>query len=131
MDTRPTDIRLRKLSNLLELTYADGRCFNLPAEYLRVYSPSAEVKGHGTGQEVLQYGKRHVRLCGVSPVGHYGIKLVFDDDHSSGIYTWDYLYELGNKQNDLWQDYLQRLAAAGRLRDDAQVIKIVDPAKTD
>ena len=131
MDTRPGSVRLRKLSNVLELTYADGRRFSLPAELLRVYSPSADVQGHGKGQEVLQYGKRHVRLVSVTPVGHYGVQLAFDDTHNTGIYTWDYLYRLGDEQDSLWQDYLQRLAAAGRLRDDAQVIKIVDPAKTD
>lgn len=131
MVTRPTSVRLRKLSNVLELSYADGRCFSLPAEFLRVYSPSADVKGHGKGQEVLQYGKRQVQLASVTPVGHYGVQLAFDDGHNTGIYAWDYLYRLGSEQDKLWQDYLQRLAAAGRLRDDAQVIKIVDPAKTD
>lgn len=131
MDKRPTSVRLRKVSNLLELTYADGHCFSLPAEFLRVYSPSADVKGHGEGQAVLQFGKRHVKLTNVTPTGHYGIQLAFDDGHDTGIYTWNYLHKLGSQQQSLWQDYLQRLADAGRLRDDAQVIKIVDPAKTD
>ena len=122
MNRQPTSIRLRKTSNVLELGYADGTCYTLPAELLRVYSPSAEV---------LQHGKRHVRMTGIEAVGHYAVQLTFDDGHNTGIYSWDYLYQLGTRQDELWQDYLDRLAKAGRLRDDAQVITIVDPAKTD
>tara|TARA_R110002072_G_scaffold284396_4_gene448617 strand:+ start:84645 stop:85040 length:396 start_codon:yes stop_codon:yes gene_type:complete len=131
MNRQPTSIRLRKTSNVLELGYADGTCYTLPAELLRVYSPSADVQGHGKGQEVLQHGKRHVRMTGIEAVGHYAVQLTFDDGHNTGIYSWDYLYQLGTRQDELWQDYLDRLAKAGRLRDDAQVITIVDPAKTD
>lgn len=114
---QPAALRLRKRSNVLELDYDDGRAFSLPAEYLRVYSPSAEVRGHGPGQEVLQVGKRLVRLEQVEPIGHYGVKLYFDDGHDTGIYTWDYLLELGTDQSALWQDYLDRLDAAGKRRE--------------
>jgi len=131
MNRQPTSIRLRKTSNVLELGYADGTSYTLPAELLRVYSPSADVQGHGKGQEVLQYGKRHVRMTGIEAVGHYAVQLTFDDGHNTGIFSWDYLYQLGTRQDELWQDYLDRLAKAGRLRDDAQVITIVDPAKAD
>lgn len=128
---QPVSVRLRKVSNVLELSYADGQVFSLPAELLRVYSPSAEVKGHGAGQAVLQAGKRLVKLAAVTPMGHYALQLSFDDGHDSGIYTWDYLYHLATDQQALWQDYEQRLATAGRLRDDVQVITIVDPSKAD
>ncbi|HWK53575.1 MAG TPA: DUF971 domain-containing protein [Hyphomicrobiales bacterium] len=114
---QPAALRLRKRSNVLELDYEDGRTFSLPAEFLRVYSPSAEVRGHGPGQEVLQTGKRLVRLEQLEPIGHYGVKLHFDDGHNTGIYTWDYLLELGEGQTQLWQDYLDRLEAAGAPRE--------------
>jgi DUF971 family protein len=129
---KPTGVRLRRKSALLELGYADGTVYELPAEFLRVYSPSAEVRGHGKGQAVLQTGKRQVGLIGAEAMGHYGIRLIFDDRHDSGIYSWDYLYELCSQQETLWQDYLNRLQAAGASRDalpaDTQVITIVDPA---
>ena len=129
---KPTGVRLRRKSALLELSYANGTVYELPAEFLRVYSPSAEVRGHGKGQAVLQTGKRQVGLIGAEAVGHYGIRLIFDDRHDSGIYSWDYLYELCSQQETLWQDYLNRLQAAGASRDalpaDTQVITIVDPA---
>jgi DUF971 family protein len=112
----PSQIHLHKRSQKLELVYADAR-FELPAEYLRVFSPSAEVKGHGPGQETLQWGKKHVAVTGIEPQGHYAIKLVFNDGHDSGIYTWDYLYELGARHEEKWQDYLQRLAHAKKSRD--------------
>ena len=113
---KPTDIRLHKPSRVLELTFEDGTTFKLPAEYLRVYSPSAEVQGHGPGQEVLQVGKEDVGIDNIEPIGHYAIKLMFDDNHDSGIYSWDYLYELGVTYDERWQDYLDRLAAGGHKR---------------
>ena len=113
---KPTDIRLHKLSRVLELTFEDGATFKLPAEYLRVYSPSAEVQGHGPGQEVLQVGKEDVGIDNIEPIGHYAIKLFFDDNHDTGLYSWDYLYELGETYEARWQDYLERLEAAGQKR---------------
>lgn len=114
---QPTDIRLHRKTAVLELVYPDGTRHALPAEFLRVYSPSAEVRGHGPGQEVLQTGKRAVKIDRVEPVGHYAIKLHFDDDHNTGIYTWEYLHELGTQQQELWDRYLQRLQAAGARRE--------------
>ncbi len=113
---KPTAINLHKVSRLLELSFEDGANFKLPAEYLRVYSPSAEVQGHGPGQEVLQVGKEDVAIDDIEPIGHYAIKLVFDDNHDSGIYSWSYLYELGQTYEQRWQQYLERLAAAGHER---------------
>ncbi len=113
---KPTEINLHKVSRLLELSFEDGANFKLPAEYLRVYSPSAEVQGHGPGQEVLQVGKEDVAIDDIEPIGHYAIKLVFDDNHDSGIYSWSYLYELGQTYEQRWQQYLERLAAAGHER---------------
>ncbi len=113
---KPTDINLHKISRVLELAFEDGSSFQLPAEYLRVYSPSAEVQGHSPGQEVLQIGKEDVGIDNIEPIGHYAIKLVFDDNHDSGIYSWDYLYELGQTYEDRWQAYLDRLEAAGHKR---------------
>jgi DUF971 family protein len=124
----PTDIKLHKQSATLELSYADGSKHQLSAEFLRVHSPSAEVRGHGKGQEVLQVGKQQVKLLNIEPVGNYAVKLSFDDGHDSGIYSWSYLYELGNEYEVLWRDYLDRLAAAGASRSalppDTQVISI-------
>ena len=113
----PTEIKLHQKSRVLELRYADGRSFRLPYEFLRVYSPSAEVRGHGPGQEVLQTGKREVDIRALEPVGSYAVQPVFSDGHSTGIYSWEYLYELGERQEELWQDYLAKLAAAGASRD--------------
>lgn len=110
---RPTDIHLHQISRILDITFDDGAHFSLPCEFLRVYSPSAEVRGHGPGQETLQTDKEDVNIVGIEPVGHYAIKLVFSDAHSTGIYSWDYLYDLGRQQAELWQSYLDRLAAAG------------------
>ncbi len=129
MDTlQPTDIKLHTKSATLELVYADGSSHRLSAEFLRVYSPSAEVRGHGEGQEVLQPGKRQVRLLNIEPMGNYAIKLSFDDGHETGIYSWPYLHQLGSEQESLWAKYLDRLRAAGASRDelpaDTQVIKI-------
>lgn len=113
---RPTDIRLHQASRRLDITFDDGAQFSLPCEFLRVFSPSAEVRGHGPGQEVLQTGKEDVNIIGIEPVGQYAIKLVFSDGHDTGLYSWDYLYQIGRQQQQLWQDYLQRLAAAGHAR---------------
>ena len=110
---RPTDIRLHQRSRKLEITFDDGASFMLPCEYLRVHSPSAEVRGHGPGQEVLQSGKESVNIVGIEPVGQYAIKPVFSDGHDTGLYTWDYLYDLGRRQDELWRTYLDRLTAAG------------------
>lgn len=113
---KPTDINLHQKSRILELTYDDGSHFELPCEYLRVYSPSAAVTGHGPGQEVLQLNKEEVNINGIEPQGNYAIKLVFDDEHDTGLYTWDYLYELGSTYEEKWQDYLDRLSEAGHER---------------
>lgn len=127
----PTAIHLHKRSGILELVWPDGSNHELNAEFLRVHSPSAEVRGHGPGQEVLQTGKMHVRILQLEPVGHYALRLHFDDDHNTGIYTWDYLHELGTDQKRLWEDYLRRLREAGANREalppDTQVVRIIDP----
>jgi DUF971 family protein len=109
----PTELTVRRQSKVVEIAFDDGAAFSIPFELMRVYSPSAEVQGHGPGQEVLQLGKREVLINGVEPVGNYGIKPVFNDGHESGIYTWDTLYKLGKDQDRLWKDYLGRLEAAG------------------
>lgn len=114
---RPTEIKLHQRSRLLELSFDDGKTFQLPCEFLRVYSPSAEVAGHGPGQEVLQTGKRDVEITGVEPVGTYAVQLSFSDGHDTGIYSWDLLYNYGLHQEELWQDYLRRLEEAGASRD--------------
>jgi DUF971 family protein len=113
MDVTPNEIRLRKKSRLLVVSFEDGSSFELPFEYLRVFSPSADVKGHGPGQEVLQLGKQAVEITAVEPVGHYAVRLVFSDGHNTGLYTWKYLYELGREQAGNWRSYLDRLKAAG------------------
>jgi DUF971 family protein len=109
----PTELAVRQKSRVLDMTFDDGVSFSLPFEYLRVYSPSAEVRGHGVGQEVLQLGKRDVNITALEPVGNYAVKPTFSDGHDTGLYTFDYLYKLGSEQAALWQDYLQRLADAG------------------
>jgi DUF971 family protein len=116
MNITPTDIRLHSKSRLLEIVFKD-ETFMLPCEYLRVNSPSAEVKGHGPGQEVLQLNKEAVNIVAIEPVGHYAVRLIYSDSHSSGLYTWDYLYELGNNRYCRWQDYLAQLKAAGEQRE--------------
>ena len=113
----PTEIKLHQTSRAMELSFADGTSFRLPYEFLRVYSPSAEVRGHGPGQETLQVGKRDVTIAELEPVGHYAVRPKFSDGHDTGIYSWDYLYDLGERQEELWQRYLARLAAAGASRD--------------
>jgi DUF971 family protein len=110
----PQEIKLRTASRLLEVSFDDGQVFQLPFEYLRVHSPSAEVKGHGPGQEVLVLGKEAVGVRAVEPVGQYAVKLVFDDGHDTGLYTWKYLYELGRDRAANWGKYLERKAAASR-----------------
>jgi DUF971 family protein len=117
----PTDITLHRKSKILEIVFDDGSRFELPFEFLRVYSPSAEVRGHGVGQEVLQQGKEGVDIVRLEPVGAYAIKPTFSDGHESGLYSWDYLYLLGSRQDELWQEYLQRLAREGGSRDPADV----------
>jgi DUF971 family protein len=112
----PTEIKLHQKSRVMEIAYDDGRTFRLPYEYLRVYSPSAEVRGHGPGQEVLQVGKRDVDIKALEPVGSYAVQPTFSDGHATGIYSWDYLYELGLEQEGNWADYLKRLEAAGASR---------------
>jgi len=112
----PTEIKLHSLSRILDVTFDDGINFRLSCEFLRVYSPSAAVRGHGPGQEVLQLNKEQVNIKAIDPVGMYAVKLVFDDGHDSGLYSWQYLYELGEEQEERWQDYLQRLSQAGHQR---------------
>ncbi len=113
----PTAITVHQQSRALEIAFDDGAHFRIPFELMRVYSPSAEVQGHGPGQEVLQTGKREVVITEVMPVGHYGLQPQFSDGHDSGIFTWDYLYRLGAEQAEFWQRYEERLAAAGADRD--------------
>jgi DUF971 family protein len=112
----PTDIRLHQTSRVLEIAFDDGRSFRLPYEYLRVFSPSAEVRGHGPGQEVLQVGKREIEIRQVEPVGSYAIQPTFSDGHATGIYSWDYLYQLGLEQDIRWEAYLKQMEAAGASR---------------
>ena len=113
----PVEIKLHQQSRAMELTYSDGKVFRLPFEFLRVYSPSAEVRGHGQGQEVLQTGKKSVGILALEPVGSYAVQPTFSDGHSTGIYSWEYLYELGENQQALWAQYLERLGAAGASRE--------------
>ncbi|MGQ0708202.1 MAG: gamma-butyrobetaine hydroxylase-like domain-containing protein [Rhodoferax sp.] len=113
----PESLVVHGASRVLEIAFDDGARFALPFEFLRVYSPSAEVQGHGAGQEVLQTGKRDVLIEAIDPVGHYGVQPRFSDGHDTGIYTWDYLYHLGSQQQALWQAYLERLRAAALDRD--------------
>ena len=123
----PSTIKLHKKSKQLELVYGDQQ-FLLSAEYLRVYSPSAEVKGHGPGQETLQSAKLFVGIDHIEPAGNYAIKIGFDDGHDSGIFSWDYLYQLGTNFEQNWNDYLRRLRAAGLSRDpNTRIVKLVDP----
>ncbi len=113
----PTALTVHGKSRVLELSFPDGARFRLPFELMRVYSPSAEVQGHGPGQEVLQTGKRHVDITALAPVGNYAVQPTFSDGHDSGIFTWEYLYQLGAEQDARWNDYQQRLADAGMDRD--------------
>ena len=119
----PTNLIVHENSRVLELQYEQGKSYRLPFEFLRVYSPSAEVRGHGPGQEVLQTGKRDVGILNIEPVGHYAIKPTFSDGHDSGLYSWDYLYELCENQESLWNDYLKRCKLSGVDRDAPMVAK--------
>jgi len=116
----PTEITLHQQSRTLEIAFDEGARYKLPAEFLRVHSPSAEVRGHGPEQKVLQAGKKNVGISGIEPVGQYAIKITFDDGHDSGLYTWEYLHELGQYQDAMWQDYLSQLEAAGASREPAR-----------
>jgi DUF971 family protein len=116
MSAIPVEIKLRKTSRLIAIEFDDGKTFNLSFEYLRVFSPSAEVQGHGPGQGVLQTGKENVRVSSIEPIGHYAVRFVFDDGHNTGLYTWKYLYKLGMQQAENWQTYLGRLKSAGYAR---------------
>jgi len=113
---RPTDIVLHQKSRRLEVAFDDGTRFELPCEFLRVYSPSAEVRGHGPGQETLPLGKEGVNIARIEPVGNYAVKLVFDDGHDTGLYSWDWLHHLGIEHQQLWKRYLERLQQAGHQR---------------
>ena len=117
---RPTDIKLHQKSRILEVAFDDGNVYRMGCEYLRVYSPSAEVQGHGPGQQVLQYGKEAVNIVSIEPVGNYAVVFRFDDGHDTGIYSWDLLYELGANQEQYWQAYLNRLKEAGYQRKEVQ-----------
>lgn len=117
MSEQPTEIKLHQQSRMLEITFADDESYRLSYEYLRVYSPSADVSGHGPGQEVLQTGKKDVGISALVPVGSYAVQIDFDDGHGTGLYTWEYLHKLGKNHAALWQDYLDRLAAAGASRE--------------
>ena len=114
----PTDITLHAQSRVLEISFDSGECFRIPFELMRVYSPSAEVQGHGPGQEVLQTGKREVDITALQPVGNYALQPTFSDGHDSGLFAWNYLYFLGSQQAELWADYERRLSEAGVGRDD-------------
>jgi DUF971 family protein len=114
---QPTEITLHQASRILEIAYADGRSYRLPCEFLRVFSPSAEVRGHGPGQEVLQVGKKEVNIAKIEPVGNYAVQLTFSDGHDTGIYSWDLLYEYGARQDEMWRGYLKRMEQAGASRE--------------
>ena len=118
----PTEIKLHQKSRLLEIAFSDGRTFSLSYEFLRVFSPSAEVRGHGPGQEVLQTGKRDVDIVSLDPVGSYAVQPTFSDGHTTGLFSWDYLYSLGADHDRLWADYLQKLSAAGQGRESEPVL---------
>ena len=113
----PTEIKLHQKSRVLDITFSDGKTFQLSCEFLRVYSPSAEVSGHGPGQEVLQTGKKMVNIIKIEPVGNYAIQLHFTDGHNTGLYSWDLLYNYGVNQDKMWQGYLQRIEEAGASRE--------------
>jgi DUF971 family protein len=116
---RPTEIKLHQKSRILEISFSDGKTFQFSCEFLRVYSPSAEVRGHGPGQEVLQTGKKEVSISHIEPVGNYAIQLNFSDGHNTGLYSWDLLYDYGVHQEEMWQWYLRRMEEAGASREPA------------
>ena len=119
----PEALTVHQQSRMLEVSFSDGRAFCIPFELMRIYSPSAEVQGHGPGQEILQTGKREVAVVSLEPIGNYAVQPSFSDGHDTGIYSWDYLYFLGDQQDQLWADYVQRLASAGVTRDTPMAIK--------
>jgi DUF971 family protein len=119
VEPQPIEIKLRKKSRQLAIDFDDGNLFELSFEFLRVHSPSAEVRGHGPGQEVLQTGKEDVQITALEPIGNYAIRIIFDDGHDTGLYSWSYLYELGRDRAERWQAYLDRLTAAGYSRQPA------------
>ena len=127
----PINITLHSTSRVFEIEFDDGRNFKLPFEFMRVHSPSAEVRGHGPGQGTLQAGKRDVTITDVQPIGHYAVQPLFSDGHSSGIYSWEYLYELGSNQSRLWDEYLTQLKAAGASRDPGLTPKSATPRSSD
>ncbi|MEO8004592.1 MAG: DUF971 domain-containing protein [Betaproteobacteria bacterium] len=129
---RPIEIKLHQKSRVVEVSFDDGKVFRLSCEYLRVYSPSAEVRGHGPGQEVLQPGKKDVEITAIEPVGNYAVKIVFSDGHDTGLYSWDYLYELGKNEAKLWQQYVEKLAVAGLYRESVapKPVPVAGPTKT-
>ena len=129
---RPLEIKLHQKSRVVEVSFDDGKVFRLSCEYLRVYSPSAEVRGHGPGQEVLQPGKKDVEITAIEPVGNYAVKIVFSDGHDTGLYSWDYLYELGKNESKLWQQYVEKLAVAGLYRESVtpKPVPVESPTKT-
>ena len=118
----PTALTVHSQSRILEIVFSDGAAFRIPFELMRIYSPSAEVQGHGPGQEILQTGKREVGIVALEPIGNYAVKPVFSDGHESGLFTWDYLYHLGNDESLLWADYERRLQTAGVERDAPMVV---------
>ncbi|MGB0577147.1 MAG: gamma-butyrobetaine hydroxylase-like domain-containing protein [Alphaproteobacteria bacterium] len=117
MSPRPTQIKLKKAEKRLDITFDDGVAFSYPAELLRVESPSAEVQGHGSSQKKMIAGRRHVGVMEIEPVGNYAVRLIFDDLHDTGIFSWQYLYELGNQQTERWQEYITALEREGLSRD--------------
>ena len=124
----PTKIKLHKEDGSLSLEYSNGNHFTLTGEYLRIHSPSAEVRGHGKGQEVLQHGKKDIKITGLEPSGNYALQLTFSDGHDTGIYSWDYLYDLATNHNKHWQNYLTALHEAGKQREaGVQVVQFTDP----
>ena len=127
---KPSQVKLNRGEGSLQLIYPGEGEFTLSGEYLRVYSPSAEVRGHGPGEEVLQHSKSRVKISKLEPMGHYALRITFDDGHNTGIYGWDYLYDLCVNYEQHWQDYLDRLKQAGKHRDpDVQVVQLMDPGK--
>jgi DUF971 family protein len=123
----PTEIKLHRKSRLLEISFEDGKTFTIPCEFLRVYSPSAEVRGHSPGQEVLQVGKKNVNITHIEPVGNYAIQLNFSDGHNTGLYSWDLLYDYGLHQDKMWQRYLDRMKEAGASREPVGGSQVLNP----